>query len=57
MKHGINCLPCCFTVNVIDLLQLSGYIDFNVTSSGCRSVKVLNTAVGYSLAAMVTDLC
>ena len=27
------------------------------TSSGCRSVKVLSTTVGYSLAAMVTDLC
>ena len=28
-----------------------------MTSSGCHSVKLLSTTVGYSLAAMVTDLC
>ena len=28
-----------------------------VTSSGCHSVKVQSTTVGYSIVAMVTDLC
>ena len=32
------------------------HIDFKVTSSGCHSVLVLSTTVGYSLVAMVTDL-
>ena len=27
-----------------------------MTTSGCRSVKILSTTVGYSLVAMVTDL-
>ena len=28
-----------------------------VTSSGCHSIKVLSTAAGYFLVAVVTDLC
>ena len=31
--------------------------DFKVTSSGCHYVKVLSTTVGYSLVAMIPDIC
>ena len=30
---------------------------FQITSSGCHSVKVLSTTVGYYPVAKVTDLC
>ena len=58
-EQGIHCLPCSYTNDVIDLLQwqLWCHIDFKVTSSECHSDKVLSTTVGYSLVAIVTDLC
>ena len=59
MEHGIHCLPCFYTRDIISLFrkQLGPHIDFKVTSLGCHFVKVLSTTVGYSLVAMVTDLC
>ena len=58
MEHGIHCLPCSYTNDVIGLLpqQIRRHIDFKVTSSGRHSDKVLRTTVGYSLVAMVTHL-
>ena len=55
MEHGIHYLPCSYTNDITELLP-SNYTDFNVASR-CHSVKVLTTTVGYSLVAMVTDLC
>ena len=59
MEHGIHCLPCSYTINVIDLLPLQRrcQIGFEEMSSGCHYVKVLKTTVGYSLVAIETVLC
>ena len=57
MELGIHCLPCFYTNDVIYLLpeQVLRHSDFKVTLSGCHSVKVLSTTVGYAQVAMVTD--
>ena len=57
MEHSIHCQPYSFTNDIIDLLlqQLLCHTDFKVMSLECHYVKVLNTTVGYSLVAMVTD--
>ena len=59
MEHGIHCLPCSYTNEIIDLLplQLRHHINFKVTLSGCHSVKILTPTVGYSVVVMATDLC
>ena len=57
MEHGICCLPCSYTNDVIEQLswQLRLHINFRVMSSGCHSVKVLSTSVCNSIVATVTD--
>ena len=57
MEDGIHCLPCSYTIDIIDLLpqQLRRHIDFKVTSSRCHSFKKLSLTFGHSLVAMVTD--
>ena len=57
-EHGIHCLPCCHTNDVIGLLtqQLRVNFDEKVTSWTCYSSKVLSTTGNYSIGAIVTDL-
>ena len=60
MEHGIHCLPCFFTNDVLDLLpwQLPRHINFSdvIGIPFCHG-NTLSTTVGYSLVAMVTELC
>ena len=53
MEHGIHCLPCSYSNDIRDY---DCDTDFKVTSLGCQYIKVLSTAIDYSLVAMVTDL-
>ena len=59
VEHGIHYLPCSYTSDALDPLpkQLWRNTDFKMMSSGCHSAKVLSTTFGYSLVAMITDLC
>ena len=49
MEPGIHYLPCFYISDVIDLFCSNYDINFKVTSSGCHSLKVQNTTVGYFL--------
>ena len=53
-EHGIHCLQCSGTNDVIYMLQqqLRVHRDFNVTSLGCHSAMVLSTPVCNSIIAM-----
>ena len=58
MEHGIHCLPCPYTNDVIDLSssQLYRHIDVKVTSSRRNSAKRLSKMFYNSVVAMITNL-
>ena len=57
MEHGIHCLPCSYTNDVIELSSKRPcHNDVKVTSSERHAAKGLSKTVDNSVVAIVTDL-